>query len=283
VRALEKIQKISTSLKNNNVYFPEKEAEEIICHILQIDKAKLYSHNPELDKKTLQKIDQLVQRRLKREPLQYILGKCDFFNITIKVGKGVLIPRPETEILVEELLKIAKTKSKKEYFLLDLCTGSGCIALAIAKNLPYVKVFGVDISEKAIRYAEENKKLNKISNASFVVGDLFSSFKKNSFFFITANPPYIKTEEIPLLQPEIKEYEPTISLDGGETGLFYYEKILKEASYYLLKEGFIFLEIGFNQSRLIKEIANKNNLEVLKTVKDFAEIERVMILKSSKT
>ncbi len=281
MRALKKIQEISKKLKENNFEFPEKEAQDIVCHVLQIDKIKLYSLNPEVDKKNSEKIAKLVQRRLKREPLQYILGKCDFFNIQIKVGKGVLIPRPETEILVEEFIKIAKKKDKEGKFLLDLCTGSGCIALAIAKNLTYLKVFGVDISEEAIKYARENKKINNISNAFFIVGDLFSPFRDNSFSYITANPPYVKTEEIENLQAEIKKYEPKEALDGGLTGLDYYEKILKKAFNYLLKEGVIFLEIGINQSNVIREMANVNGFEIIKIVKDLAGIERVMILKRS--
>lgn len=281
MRALEKIQEISEILKQNNFIFPEKEAQDIVCHVLKIDKVKVYSHNPEINKDNLKKIDSLVLRRLKREPLQYIIGKCDFFNIKIKVGKEVFIPRPETEILVEELIKIEEAKTQKNIFLLDLCTGSGCIALAIAKNLPNLKAFGVDISEKAIAYAQQNKKSNNISNAFFVVGDLFSPFRKNSFFYITANPPYIKTDEIESLQPEIRNYEPKQALNGGKTGLYYYEKILKEAHEYLVKEGLILMEIGINQSNMIKEIANNRGFEVIKIVNDLAGIERVMILKRS--
>lgn len=281
MKALKKIQEISKKLKENNFEFPEKEAQDIVCHVLQIDKIKLYSLNPEIDKKNLGEITKLVERRLKKEPLQYIIGKCDFFNIQIKVDKGVFVPRPETEFLVEAFIEITKKKDKEKKFLLDLCTGSGCIALAIAKNLPYLNVFGVDISEKAIKYAEENKKINNISNAFFIVGDLFSPFRGNSFSYITANPPYVKTEEIENLQAEIKEYEPKEALDGGPTGLLYYERILKEAYLYLSNEGFIFLEIGINQSNLIREIANNNGFEIIKIVKDLAGIERVMILKRS--
>lgn len=279
MRALEKLREISKILREKNITSADKEAHDIVCHVLKIDKVKLYSHDPEIDKNKLKKIDNIVLRRLKREPLQYLIGECDFFNIKIKIGKGVLIPRPETEILVEEFIKIEKTKNKKYSLVLDLCTGSGCIALAIAKNLPYLKVFGVDISERAILYAKKNKKINNISNAFFIVGDLFYPFRKNSFLYITANPPYVKTQEIECLQPEIKYYEPKKALNGGKTGLFYYEKILNEATDYLLHEGLVFLEIGKSQVNSIEEIANNSGFKIVKIVNDLAGIERVMILK----
>lgn len=281
MKASEKVREISRVLKENNFTFAEKQAEDIVCHALKLDKVKLYSDNPEIKRELLERIDALLQRRLKGEPLQYIIGECDFFNIKIKVGKGVLIPRPETEILVEEFIKTQMAADKKDAKLLDLCTGSGCIALAIAKNLPHLKVFGVDISEKAIFYAKKNKKINFISNTFFVVGDLFSPFRIRSFSYITANPPYVKTDEIALLQEEIKNYEPKEAIDGGENGLFYYEKILKNAKDYISNDGLIFFEIGINQSNIIKTLAYNEGFEVIKIVHDLARIERVMILKKS--
>ncbi len=280
MKALDKLRDISKILRENKFDFPEKEAEEIICHILKIDRIKLYTLNPSLKQKSLEMIDKFVQRRLRREPLQYIIGECIFFNLRIKVGEGVLIPRPETEVLVEEFLKIARDNRENE-ILLDLCTGSGCIALAIAKNFPSLKVIGIDISKKALKYAHENKKINNIKNAYFLAGDLFSPLRKKSFFWITANPPYIKTSEIGTLQPEIRNYEPKRALNGGEKGIFYYEKILQDAHDYLKKEGYIFFEIGQNQAPIIKALAYKKSFEVVKIVKDLAGIERVVILKRS--
>ncbi len=280
MRALDKLRDISKILREKKFDFPEKEAEEIICHILKIDRIKLYTLNPSLNRKSLEMIDKFVKRRLTREPLQYLIGECSFFNLKIKVGEGVLIPRPETEVLVEEFLKIAR-ENKENALLLDLCTGSGCIALAIAKNLPTLKVIGIDISKKALEFAQENKRINNIKNAYFLVGDLFSPLRKKSFFWITANPPYVKTHEIATLQPEIRDYEPKIALNGGEKGIFYYEKILQDAPDYLINKGYIFLEIGKNQAPIIKDFAYKKSFEVLKIVKDLAGIERVVILKRS--
>jgi release factor glutamine methyltransferase len=281
VNALKKIEEITKIFEKNQIPFPQKEAQEIVCHIAKIDKVKLYSQNPQLTSRQIYEIYQLVQRRLKREPLQYIIGECDFFNIKLKVGPGVLIPRPETEILVEEFLKREEIKNKKNGLVVDLCTGSGCIALSIAKNLPQLKIIGVDISENAIKYAQKNKILNSVSNAFFVVGNLLSPLKKNSFISITANPPYVKSDEIINLQPEIRDFEPKEALDGGQKGLLYYEKILKNAEDYLIEEGLIFFEIGIRQSEEIKKMAEKLRFKVIKIVPDLAGIERVMILKRS--
>ena len=281
MNALKKIEEITKIFEKNQIPFPQKEAQEIVCHIAKIDKVKLYSQNPQLTSRQIYEIYQLVQRRLKREPLQYIIGECDFFNIKLKVGPGVLIPRPETEILVEEFLKREEIKNKKNGLVVDLCTGSGCIALSIAKNLPQLKIIGVDISENAIKYAQKNKILNSVSNAFFVVGNLLSPLKKNSFISITANPPYVKSDEIINLQPEIRDFEPKEALDGGQKGLLYYEKILKNAEDYLIEEGLIFFEIGIRQSEEIKKMAEKLRFKMIKIVPDLAGIERVMILKRS--
>lgn len=281
MKALEKIREVIKILRDHGIIYPEKEAQKILCHALSIDTVKLYCLNPELSEKANEIIDNFVSRRIKREPIQYILGECDFYNLKIKVGRGVLIPRPETEILVDEVIKLIGISKEKNSRLLDLCTGSGCIALAVAKNLPHLKVFGVDISEKAIYYANLNKHHNKISNSYFVVGDLFSPFKKNSFAYITSNPPYVKTSEIQRLQPEIRDYEPKDALNGGESGLEYYEKILYKAHDYLLNEGFVVFELGIDQAPIVRKMAEKRGFEVIKAANDLAGIERVVILKRS--
>ncbi len=278
MKAIEKIRKISEIFKNNKIDNPEQQATEIVLNALNIDKIKLFTDNPHLTFEQIHFIDSLVNRRLKREPLEYIIGKCDFYNIRLKIGPGVLIPRPETEIIVEEFEKRARLIKTKGKRLLDLCTGSGCIAISIAKLFPNLKVFGVDISWQAICYANENKVLNDVKNVYFLVGDLFSPFKIKAFSYITANPPYLKTDEIPLLQPEIRDYEPVQALDGGYDGLTFYRRILKEAKNYLVNKGLIFFEIGIKQASEIKHLAVREGFEIIDVIKDLAGIERVMIL-----
>ncbi len=278
MKAIEKIREITDVFKVRKIDNPEQQATAIVLKILNTDKIKLYTENPHLTPEQIHFIDSLVSRRLKKEPLEYILGECDFYNVKIKVGPGVLIPRPETEIIVEEFQK--RVDSNKTYGkrLLDLCTGSGCIAISIAKLFPNLKVFGVDISWKAISYAIENKTFNDVKNNYFIVGDLFHPFKYKSFSYITANPPYVRTEEIFSLQPEVRDYEPIQALDGGYDGLIFYRRILKEAKNYLINNGLIFFEIGINQSSEIKHLAVQEGYEIIDVIKDLAGIDRVMIL-----
>lgn len=283
MKAIDKIREIISVLNNfshKDSFLNIKKAEEIVCYVLEIDRTKLYTQNPEITSEQNQFLSSILERLLKREPLQYILGECKFYNIKIKIGHGVLIPRPETEILVNETIKRKSLILKIGNKVLDLCTGSGCIALAVAKNIPETQTFGVDISEKAISYAKENKALNNIKNVNFIVGNLFEPFKEKVFACITANPPYVKTIEISELEPEVKNYEPWEALDGGTDGLNFYREIIKNAKEYLLNEGFIFLEIGASQVKKIKEIVSSGSFEIVKVVKDIAGIERVMILKN---
>lgn len=278
MKALDKIREIV-----NKFSFNIREAQEIICHVLKIDKIQLYTENPEITSEQAHTIKSLIERRLKKEPLQYILGECYFYNIKIKVGRGVLIPRPETEILVEQVLERRKLIINTGNRILDLCTGSGCIALAIGKNVPEFQIFGIDKSEKAVKYATENKALNNIKNVIFLVGDMFNPFKEKIFACITANPPYVKTDEISKLQPEIKNYEPLEALNGGEDGLNFYRKIIENAEKYLLNSGLIFLEIGQGQAKAVQNIALMSGFNVIEVVKDIAGIDRVMILQKSKS
>lgn len=278
MKALDKIREIV-----NEFSFNIREAQEIICHVLKIDKIQLYTENPEITSEQAHTIKSLIERRLKKEPLQYILGECYFYNIKIKVGRGVLIPRPETEILVEQVLERKKLIINTGNRILDLCTGSGCIALAIGKNVPEFQIFGIDKSEKAVKYATENKALNNIKNVIFLVGDMFNPFKEKIFACITANPPYVKTDEISKLQPEIKNYEPLEALNGGEDGLNFYRKIIENAEKYLLNSGLIFLEIGQGQAKAVQNIALMSGFNVIEVVKDIAGIDRVMILQKSKS
>ena len=301
--ALDRMKEITEFLRGLGIDDAHKESEIIVTHCLGIDKASLYRDNPVLSERDVKEIDTVLQRRAKREPLQYIIGHVEFCGLKIKVGQGVLIPRPETELLAEEVIKAVqrsafsvqrKSKdselqtSNSELRILDLCTGSGCLALAIAKHFPDAEVYGTDISKDAIRYANENAVLNDIRNVTFLKGSLFEPLSQllthNSslltFDVIVSNPPYIRSGDILNLQPEINKWEPRNALDGGEDGLSYYRTILSEARRYLMLSGVIFLEIGEGQAEEVSVIAMQNGFCNISVIKDYAGIERIVAVRA---
>ncbi len=291
MRLLDTIKSSSDYLEKFGVTDPLVDAELLALHASGIERLRAYMDNPEADRRLVSRINRLVKRRAAGEPLQYIIGQVDFLGLEIRVGKGVLIPRPETEMLVEEAIRIVNSKmlnvksseEKPSAFnlqpstILDLCTGSGCIALALAKEFPAAMVYATDISAKAIKYARGNADCNKIRNITFLKGRLFSPVEDHmAFDLITANPPYITTSDIKGLQREVREWEPLRALDGGEDGLAFYRKILSKAAGHLKEHGSILFELGFGQSEAVKEIAERSGFKCISITKDFAGIDRVL-------
>jgi release factor glutamine methyltransferase len=288
MRALDKLREAAELLKGSGIDGASREAEIIIVHCLGIDKTALFRDNPLVREDELTKINGSIKRRSRSEPLQYILGYVEFYGLKIKVGQGVLIPRPETELLIEEAIKTVnsyklKVKSKgkdSSLNILDLCTGSGCLALALAKESPDAQVYGTDTSEIAIRYANENARINGIENVTFIKGNLFEPIKELlTFDLIVSNPPYIRRDDIKTLQPEIRDWEPIDALDGGEDGLDYYRTIIPEAEKFLKKRGFLILELGFNQAERVRKMAEDAGFRDISLMKDYAGIERILIAK----
>lgn len=285
MRAFETLQSARELLKMSGLNDADREAELIVSHCLGIDRLHLYKEDPDIPEKILLQIYEYLRRRTAREPLQYILGYTEFHGLKIKVGPGVLIPRPETELLVEEAIKTVHTSHFTSLRILDLCTGSGCIALALAIEFPDAKVYGTDTSEVAIRYAEENARINDINNVEFLRGSLFEPFGKltapgqSSFKagLIISNPPYIKRDEIGNLQPEITDWEPGEALDGGEDGLNYYKMLIPEARNYLKENGYLVLEIGIGQSDEVKWMAEEAGFQDIIVIRDYSGIERILI------
>lgn len=307
--ALDCLKEVSASLRSYGIEDTDKESELILTDCLTnrngLDRLLLYRDNPLLSEVQEKEISSILARRSQREPLQYITGHAGFYGLNIKVGQGVLIPRPETELLVEEAIKVIsiqhsavsrqplKSKipnSRRAYAptvglsenpkskinILDLCTGSGCIALAFARHLPDAAVYGTDISQKALAYAGENASTNYVQNITFLCGDLYQPVEGLKFDIIVSNPPYIKTEEINCLQPEIREWEPVAALDGGEDGLRYYRDILNPSAGYLKDGGCLLVETGAGQAQAVLEIAEATGLRCEAVIKDYAGIERVL-------
>ncbi len=290
MKALVKIKEVAAYLRSCGIDDADKEAEILLTQGIGIDRVTLYRGDPALSEDQIKRLEKILQRRAKREPLQYILGYAEFYGMNIKVGPGVLIPRPETELIVEEAIKAVTSnklqvtsKDLKQFSensllkILDLCTGSGCLALAIAKHLPVAAVYGTDLSEIAVEYAMENAKINRIKNVTFLKGHLFEPVKDMRFDMIVSNPPYIKRPDIQNLQPEIREWEPVEALDGGEDGLKFYKEILQHAPEYLNNNGFIIIESGQGQANDVIKIAEGSKLKNISIIKDYAGIERILI------
>lgn len=248
----------------------ESDAEWIYSLVLGIKRSELDSDGVIIKSKQAKEIESVVSRRLTGRPLWYVIGDTEFYGCKIKVDERVLIPRPETEILAEQVVRTVEEGDK----ILDLCTGSGCIAVAVAKNCKdkKVQVTAADVSEAALMLAKENANLNSV-DVNFVRSDLFSKVH-GRFNIIVCNPPYIKSDEISSLQSEVKNYEPRIALDGGDDGLDFYRRLAKDVTRYLVKGGMLMLECGEGQAEEVLKLFEKRDYAMV--VKDYSGVDRFL-------
>ena len=238
----------------------------------KIDHTYYYVHMDEdLTVEQTKEYESLVKKRAERIPLQYITGEQEFMGFTFHVNSSVLVPRQDTETLVEEAIKVIRPGMK----VLDMCTGSGCILISIMKNVPDIEGLGCDISKQALIVAIENAILNEVS-ANFERSDLFENVME-TYDVIVSNPPYIPTEEILTLMPEVSQFEPMQALDGREDGLYFYRKIVKECRNYLKPNGMILFEIGHDQGKAVSEMLTYAGFKEVSVVKDLAKNDRVVI------
>lgn len=254
---------------------PRFESELLLAYCLKTDRTKLIlDRGKELDAEDEKKYFELIKMRKERIPYQYIVGKQHFMGIEFIVNPDVLIPRPETEILVEEVIK----RLKRGSYVLDIGTGSGAIAVSIARHFKECFVYAVDISADALKTAKINADINGVlDRIKFIESDLFSSVPEDiKFDFIVSNPPYIKSSEIPSLQEEVKR-EPVIALDGGSDGLEFYRKIIKEVPRYINVGGMIGLEAGYGQADEIFNILTYGGFTDIEIICDLQGIKRVII------
>ncbi len=275
MRLLDALGSAAQRLERAGIDDPPADAEIIVLHASGMDRLTAYSHNPEIDGSARARITRLVNRRIKGEPVQYIVGSVEFLDLHISVGNGVLIPRPETELLAQEAIERLKGLGRDDLRILDLCTGSGCIALALAGEFPAADIIGVDISRIAIGFAKKNAAANKIANITFLAGSLFDPLADQVFDIVISNPPYIRTNEIDTLQREISQWEPREALDGGRDGLDYYRAILSGAGDHLRDGGMAMLELGYDQAAAVRKIARKKGFTEISLKKDYAGIERI--------
>lgn len=293
------IQWTTEYLKGKGVENPRLDSEVLLSNLLNLDRVGLYlNFDRPLTREELASFREMVKRRGAREPLQYITGCQEFWSLDFKVTPDVLIPRSETEMLVEEALKAVRreplavsgekpdirlTAHSSRLTILDLCTGSGCIAISLAKELKDAVVYAIDDSEAALTIATENAKRHGVQDRVFFLhGDLYGALtshvsRPTSFALIVSNPPYIKSGDIPNIQPEVRDYEPRIAVDGGPDGLDFYRRIVAGASDYLSPEGWLMLEIGEGQASAVSEMIGKTGFfDPISAVKDLAGIERVV-------
>lgn len=282
-QALKNIHKI---FKNKGIINSKREAEILLSYSLEMSRSEIYLNSDrvlkDIEKTQLEK---KIQKRIEKIPLQYVTKHQEFMGMDFSVEKGVFIPRPETEILVEETIKKLKTyQYSTNLNVVDLGTGTGVIAISIAKFIDNITVYATDISKKSLQIALKNAQKHDCKDKIiFLHGDLFEPFKnkieKFSLEAIISNPPYIDSYDFKSLPPEIKDNEPKIALFGGIDGLNYYRKIIRKSPQYLKKNGFIALEVGLNQSEIVKElIIRENNFyQNIEIIKDYLGIERVVI------
>lgn len=259
------------------------EAELVLTHLLNCDRLSLYlNKDADLGEDKCLLVSSVLKRRIKGEPVQYILGSTEFMGLEFKVDKRVLIPRPETEILVETVIEIGDRLRVIGHSLkiLDIGTGCGNIAISIARNLLYCEIDAIDISDKALEVALSNAKLNN-AKINFMQSDLFNTYnlEPNTYDLIVSNPPYVPTSEIEELEPEVK-YEPRIALDGGKDGLDYYRRIISQAAGYLKEGGLLVFEVGINQAGRVRDMLSaQEKFDDVRIIKDYNNIQRVVIAK----
>ncbi len=272
-------------LKNSEIEFPEINADTLLAYVLSCDRTSLYTNPDEvIDNANLCNYNELIYKRASHVPLQYITHRVEFMSLDFVVDERVLIPRPETEILVETVLKKAQSDefSDKSIVIMEIGTGSGNIAVSLAKNLTNAEVYTNDISQDALSLAKENIQRHEVADkVNLLHGDFFGAFnksvKRKCIDFIVSNPPYISESEWNELEPEVKEHEPRQALVGGEDGLCFFRKIIRDAADWLRPGGYLVIEIGETQAHtIIKLMQNELHFGEIDAIKDLQGKERII-------
>lgn len=275
---LEIINLSATYLDDQGIQSSKREAEEILSIALNLPRLDLYlNYDKPLKETELLTIRTLLKKRAKREPLQYIKGSVEFMDANIQVNGSVLIPRQETEILASIIIERLQRENLKEKILYDIATGSGCLAIAIKKHLPDLTVYASDISPEALSIAQLNAKNNNV-DVVFLEADMLEPPRLASIDFVVSNPPYIKTMDLASLEPEVREFEPVLALDGGDTGLHYYERLAQVLQKYKKNNFKIWLEYGLGQAEDIQKIFKSCGWPEGMIIEDWSGKERFFFL-----
>jgi len=271
-------QTIAETLKQAKVSLPDSptatlDIEVLLSHLLSYSRAALYVHSGDaLTSEQLKIFQSLLTRRQQGEPIAYITGHREFWSLDLMVNMDVLIPRPETELLVEETLRLLPRENKCH--ILELGTGSGAIALALAKECPHWEIMATDFSVSALAVAKQNAQKNGLSNVTFLESDWCNQLLAMQFNLIVSNPPYIAEQDPHLLQGDVR-FEPQTALISGSDGLEDIRLIAQQAKPYLLENGYLLLEHGYDQAKQVKEILSNESYRDIVTLKDLSELERI--------
>jgi release factor glutamine methyltransferase len=279
-------------LRNQGIATPRLDAEALLAHTLATDRAHLFMRLSSLLTHAEQEAFQRnLERRARREPLAYITGEREFWSRNFRVAPDVLIPRPETEVLVETTLRLVAQSTvgdpqspipnpQSPIRVVDVGTGSGCIAISLAKELPATELWAIDVSETALAIALANARRHDVEKRiRFLQSDLFSAISENeqSFDLIVSNPPYVVHSDLAVLQPEVRDWEPREALDGGKDGLGFYRRLVKESLAYLRPGGWLVMELGAGQGPAVTRLIQaQSNFQESFRVQDYAGLERVI-------
>ena len=270
------LNQASKTLKQLSNTSSKLDSEILLSKIIKKNRKYLIlNSNEELKKENIKSFDYLVKRRKKGEPIAYLINKKEFWKQNFYINQNVLIPRPDTETLVEETLKLFNVNSKLN--MLDIGTGSGCILLSILKERRNFFGIGIDISKKAINVARFNAKMHQLSNRVKFYNSDVDKFLIGKYDLILSNPPYIKRQDLKYLEVDVKGFEPKLALDGGKDGFSKITKVISKTSTLLKKNGRFILEIGFGQKKKILSILKQNNFFINKVVKDYGKNDRCVI------
>lgn len=262
---------------------PRLSAELILCHILKLERIQLYTlYDRVVDKPELEALHALVKRAGEHEPVAYLVGRCEFYSLPLAITRDCLIPRPETELLVERAVNFLRKRPSPQA-VLDLCTGSGCIAAAVAKNVPEVQVVATDICDAALSVAAKNIKAFKLSErVRLLTGDLFDPVVKGldaaAFDLVVSNPPYVSDAEYEGLDKNVKDYEPKQALLAGPDGLDVYRRITARVGEFLKPDGILMLEIGYAQGPAVRAMLEEaGGFGEIRIEKDLSNNDRIVI------
>lgn len=270
----ELLQDAKNILRNNGIADADIDAWYLLAHVFGMSRADYIIHAKDEAPKDIALIyKEMVEKRASHIPLQYITGVSEFMGLEFLVDENVLIPRQDTEILVEEVLKVCKGKS-----VLDICTGSGCIILSLAKLGSLKKAVGCDISVKALQVAKKNA--DKLGvEVTLICSDIFENIE-GKYDIIVSNPPYIKSEEISSLMPEVRDHEPRLALEGGSDGLIFYRRIINDLKRFINPGGYIFFETGYDQGEAVKDLLTTAGFSDIYIKKDLSGLDRVVCAKA---